>query len=204
MYLHLELKVVPVERQTEAIGRLTALHTLMSKSPGFNDAQILRYMGKASQYIVVRSWESAQAHAGYRASDAAKEFGSQRVPGLYSNLLVQDWECEIDSKGSGAGDYVVRSLFQVPEGRWPEFIEDRKRHDELALQVPGVASLRTYRCTSTGEHQGEAFVLARRADRNSYNAFLESQQAATYRKSRPEGLYTRLASECYEVVGEVR
>jgi hypothetical protein len=85
-----------------------------------------------------------------------------------------------------------------------EFVENRKRHDGLALQVPGTASLQTFACLDdTEEHRGTFLCIARRTDRDAYNAYLESPQSAEYRQGNRRGLYKTLGTECYEVVDEV-
>ena len=80
-----------------------------------------------------------------------------------------------------------------------------RRHDGLALQVPGTASLQTFKCLDKDSEHSDTFLcLARRTDRDAYNAYLESPQSAEYRAGNRRGLYSTVSTECYEVVDEVR
>ena len=47
-------------------------------------------------------------------------------------------------------------------------------------------------------------AIAQRTDRDAYNAYLESEQAAEYRKGNVRGLYKTISTQCYEVIDEVR
>ena len=78
MYLHLELKTMATERLGVAVARLNYLHTLMSKTPGFVDAQICEFLGNPGQYLVTRTWQDQASHQAYRQSDASKEFAASR------------------------------------------------------------------------------------------------------------------------------
>ncbi len=73
-----------------------------------------------------------------------------------------------------------------------------------AQQVPGTAGLQTLRCRDQdSEHSGTFLCLARRSDRDAYNAYLESAQSAEYRAGNRRGLYSTISTECYEIVDEV-
>ena len=98
----------------------------------------------------------------------------------------------------------MRSSYRVAPEDADEFIQNRQRHDKLALQVPGTAGLQTLRCRDQdSEHSGTFLCLARRSDRDAYNAYLESAQSAEYRAGNRRGLYSTISTECYEIVDEV-
>jgi heme-degrading monooxygenase HmoA len=206
MYLHLELKHVPSNRQTEAIERLSRLHGLMAASPGFQDAQICAYLGNPSLYLVVRSWQDAAAHATYRASEAAREFAQDRPAVLpWENAAVQEWEAILTLHGQSSGDYLVRTLYSVAQGRWQTFVEDRGRHDSRQSEAAGFVCGRSYRPLKSGEDTpGEVLVLERYADRESYNRYLESPERAEYERRMDPTIGPLQLVECYAVVAETR
>ncbi len=197
MYLHSELKVVPITRQTEAIARLNFLHSLMARTPGFIDAQICQFLGSPSGYWVQRAFENAAAHAAYRASDDAKEFTKVRPVGLYENLLVQEWECENDG-GPAGGGFLVRETLQVGAGGWGAY------GPVLKGLKPAGGTLRGWRnIDKAPKDAGNALLLTRWPDRAAYNAYLESQQYPADR-DRTATVAAPLVVECYAVVDEVK
>ena len=204
MYLHLELKAIPVERLTEAIERLYDMHTLMSQSSGFHEAQIWRYLGAPGQYLIVRTWQDHQAHEVYRETPAAKSFSIGRAsPMPYKNLVVQHWDEVVRSPGVASGDFLVRSLHNVGAGCDDAYLDSRRQRDALATKAGGEVDVRTYRPISGVDDVTEALVLERRHDRAGYDAFLESQPSADYEANRAATLYTSQLVECYELVQEV-
>jgi heme-degrading monooxygenase HmoA len=203
MYLHVELKTVPTDRQTEAIERLTRLHGLMAAAPGFVDAQICAYLGNPSQYLITRTWDSAAAHAAYRASPAQQEYARNRPPSLpWENTAVQEWESLLISPGSEFGDYVVRSIFEVDKGGWEASIAERWRHDAALAQAGGYVYSRAYRPLNGGSAAGEALVLERYPSRESYNHYLESAARADYERGADPALSQPSVVECYGIVVE--
>lgn len=206
MYLHVELKTVPTNRQTEAIDRLTRLHRLMAAAPGFHDAHICAYLGDPARYLITRTWQDAAAHAAYRASPAQREYAQNRPAVLpWENTAVQEWESILVSDGSGSGNYVVRTLYDVAQGRGDDFLEDRRRHDSLQSQAGGLIYVRSYRpLNGAPETAGQALVLERYADRRAYNRYLESAERAEYERHEDSGISQPKLIECYEVVRETR
>ncbi len=204
MYLHLELKVVPNERLTEAVDRLFDMHTLMSQNPGFHEAQMWRYLGAPGQYLIVRTWQNPEAHETYRETPAAKSFTVGRAsPMPYKNLVVQHWDEVVRSAGDASGDFLVRSLHNVSAGSDDAYLDSRRQRDALATKAGGVVDVRTYRPISGIDDVTEALVLERRTDRAGYDAFLESQPSADYEAKVAPTLYTTQLIECYELVQQV-
>lgn len=204
MYLHYELKTVPSTRQDEAIARLHVLHSLMAKTPGFLDAQIGMYLGKPDQYVVTRRFVDAAAHYAYRASDAAKEFGAQRVVGLYENQAVQEWEQGLETAGDTTGNFLALTTFTVDLARWQEFLEARKAHDATGVKLGGIVDFRTYRrIEKDGAPTTDVMVLGRRDGRAAFNRFIQSGEMEAWRKGLPAGLFTSTGMGFYEIVDEV-
>ncbi len=202
-YLHLELKAVPLDRHTAMIARLTQLHGLMSQAPGFVDAQISRYLGNPTQYLITRTWADAAVHAAYRQSDVQKAFAANPAVGLWQNLLVQEWEDVQAAPGSSSGGFVVRSLYQLPDGGWEGFLATRRGFDRAALASGGVQHLKTYRrLDRSGDGAHEALLLRRWTGRAAYDAYLEhADRAAAVAAAGPDAVQPTV-TECYELVLE--
>lgn len=205
MYLSQELLRVTNSRQTEAVRRLQWIHSLMRPQPGFVRAEVARYLGNPTDYLVLRMWESQAAWNAFRQTEEGANYPKSRPEGLYEGVPVgRNWELALDSPGGVPGTFLVRSVYRPAEGRSADFVENRRRHDRLALQVPNQSGLTTWRCTDTEEPgAGTYLVLAKRVDRDAYNQYLESPQAAEYRKGNERGLYRTLETQCYEVVDVV-
>jgi len=208
MYLHLELKVVPVELLTEAVDRLFDMHTLMSQNDGFVEAHMWRYLGAPGKYLIVRTWQSPEAHETYRETPEAKNFSAGRAsPMPYKNLVVQHWNEVARSAGSSQGDFLVRSLHNVGAGSDDAYLAIRRQYDALTA-IPGMppasqVEVRTYRPLTGVDDLTEALVLERRTNRAGYDAFLESQISAGYEASLASTLYTTSIVEFYELVQQV-
>jgi heme-degrading monooxygenase HmoA len=203
MYLIQELLRVASYRQTEAIKRLAWIHSLMLPAPGFKGAQVCRFLGNPSDYMVLRQWDSEADWDAFRQTPDGANYPKSRPEGLYEAIAGNYfWELVVDSRSSGTGGFFTRSVYAVAQKDYNEFIANRRRHDELALHVPGTLSLQTFRLATGDAEAGNFLVLARRRDREAYNEYLESPQAQEYRNGTTPGLYRPLTTECYEVVAE--
>ena len=204
MYLHLELKAVPNDRLTEGIERLNDMHNLMAQTPGFHEAQMWRYLGAPGQYLIVRTWQDADAHQAYRDTPAAKSFSVGRAPVMpYKNLVVQHWDEVARSPGDSSGDFLVRSLHNVGAGSDDAYLDSRRQYDALVMKAGGVVDVRTYRPLTGVDDITEALVLERRTDRAGYDALLESTASNAYEAGVAPTLYTTALVECYQLVQEV-
>ena len=205
MFVLQEILRVRNTRQSEAVKRLNWIHGLMRPAAGFHWATVSRYLGNATDYLILRAWESGDAYRAWRQTEDGQNYPKSRPEGLYEGVPVgREWELVIDSPGSESGNFLVRSIYGVEPADREEFITGRRRHDGLALQVAGTAGLQTFQCLDeSDEHKNTYLCIARRTDRDAYNAYLESPQSAEYRKGNRRGLYTTIATECYEVVDEV-
>lgn len=206
MFLLQEILKVRNTRQTEAVNRLHWIHGLMQKHPGFVRAIVARYLGNPTDYLVLRMWQDADSYRAFRQTEDGQSYPKSRPEGLYEGVPVgREWELKIDSPGTAEGNYLVRSIYRVPPENVEEFIENRRRHDGLALQVPGTASLQTFQCLDKDSEHSDTFLcIALRTGRDAYNAYLESPQSAEYRAGNRRGLYSTVSTDCYEVVDEVR
>src|SRR5262245_60057406 len=194
MFLFQELLKVTQTRQSELIARQHWIHGLMAPSPGFAGATLSRFGGNPSDYLVLRTWDNEQAFLDFRAGPDGN-YGKSRPEGLFEGVAAgRRYELVIDSPGDAQGGYLVRSQYGIGEGHAAEeFIENRRRHDALALQVPGHVYLRTFRCLDEeGPAVGTFLVIARRTTRDAYNQYLESEQSKQYRAGNVRGLYKTL------------
>jgi heme-degrading monooxygenase HmoA len=204
MFLFQELLKVTQTRQSELIARQHWIHGLMAPHKGFAGATLARFAGNPTDYLVLRTWDSEEDFTNFRAGPDGN-YGKNRPEGLFEGVASgRRYESGILSNGDAQGGFIVRSVYAVPEGRGDEFVENRKRHDGLALQVPGHVYLRTFQCMDTeGDSVGTFLGIVRRTSRDAYNAYLESEQAKAYRAGNVRGLYKTVSTECYEVVDEV-
>ncbi len=205
MFLLQEVLRVRNTRQSEAIKRLNWIHGLMKPSPGFVRGSVARFLGNPTDYLILRAWQDRDAYLAFRATPEGQDYPKSRPEGLYEGLPVgREWDLKIDSTGDVAGNYLVRSIYRVTPENADEFVQNRERHDGLALQVPGTAGLQTFRSLDQDSEHSDTFLcLARRTDRDAYDAYLESPQSAEYRAGNRRGLYATVSTECYEVVDEV-
>jgi heme-degrading monooxygenase HmoA len=208
MYLHHELREVAVNRQTEALERISTLHHLMQESHGFIRSLACRYLGNFTQYAWLRTWDSSQAHLAFRQTEPAKAFGRTRPEGLYWPLprgIAPDghWQSIMDS-GDQDGDsgYLVRMAFSVPRDASEAFIESRSLHDELALASPGIVSIATFE-SETDADERTYLSLVRMNAPGAYRTFLGSKQAAATLEA-DGSIRNLLVTECYEIVEELR
>ena len=205
MFLIQEILMVANNRQSEAVKRLEWIHGLMQQHPGFTNAQVARYLGNVTQYLILRGWQDAASFDAFRQTPDGQGYSKNRPEGLYEGAPVgRRWDMVIESTGEASGDFLSRSVYKVADGRWDEFAENRRGHDKLALQVPGIQYLRHYRCTDEDpEYKDTSLLLTRRTDRDAYNALLESPQALEYRNGTPRGLFQSQVTECYEIVSDI-
>lgn len=196
-YLHLELKVVPLGMRQPALARLARLHSLMAAAPGFIEAQVCRYLGDPTRYLVTRTWADAAAHDAYRQSDAQRAFAATPAQGLYHNLLVQEWDEASAAHGTSRGLFVVRSVYQAPPDGWEAFDALRRTRNDAALASGGVQYLRTYR-PLTADAPAETLLLRRWTGREAYDRYLECPERAAV----PSPFHPYV-TECYEVVHEI-
>ena len=204
MFLFQESLKVTQTRQGEFIARQRWIHSLMAPHPGFAGATLSRFGGNPSDYLVLRTWDNEEAFTTFRAGPDGN-YGKSRPEGLFEGQPAgRRYDMVIDSPGDAQGTYLVRSQYAVEPERAEEFIENRRRHDALALQVPGHVFLRTFRCMDEeGDAKNTFLVIARRTSRDAYNDYLESEQAKQYRAGNVRGMYKTLTTECYEIVDEV-
>jgi hypothetical protein len=78
----------------------------------------------------------------------------------------------------------------------------RRRYDEIASVSGGIGWLATFRPLDEAS-TGLFICLMRAADREAYNALIESAAMSTYRGGLPQGAYETLSAECYEIAHEV-
>lgn len=184
MYLHLELKTMATERLAEAVTRLNYLHTLMSQTPGFVDAQICEFLGNPGQYLVIRTWQDQASHQVYRQSEASKTFAASRPAHfIYDNLAVQEWLTVAETPGVAAGDYIVRELHDVTN--WESFAASQANR--------GPVGSRAFRMPAKdGADDTQSLVIQRWPGRDAYVTSLEGVDR------------TAALVECYHVVDEVR
>lgn len=205
MFLIQEILRVASNRQTEAVRRLEWIHGLMRPNGGFVRAQVARYLGNPTDYLILRMWDSAADYQAFRQTPEGQDYPKSRPQGLYESQRVpMRWQMVLDAGEAGRGRFLQRSVYAVPTGSHEEFIESRRRHDALALEVEGTYHLLTFRCLEEDPETADTYLhFAYRQDRDAYNRLLESDQAAQYRASLKPGLTQTISTHLYEVVSDI-
>jgi heme-degrading monooxygenase HmoA len=196
MYLHLEHKRMATARLAESVDRLHLLHSLMSKSSGFLEAQIWEYLGNPGRYLVTRIWQSAAAHRDFRRTQAAIEFAAGRPSGfIYENLAVQEWQQVLENQGLYDGPCLVCVHAGLESAGIEALVAARAGYAGLALER-GAGHLRTFAPLEGAERGGSALLALDRW--SSREAFVESLGAASEMSGWD---FDNL--ECYLLVDEV-
>lgn len=207
MYLHHELREVADFRQSEALARISTLHHLMQRSPGFIRSLACRYLGNTTQYAWLRTWSSSEDHAAFRQTEPAMVFARTRPEGLYWPLaggIAPEghwWSVQQDGDADGGGKFLARMAASVPADSVEAFVKSRTLNDSV-LRSTGIVSSATFE--SEAESDNRTFLtLIRTNDLEACRAFLGSEQAAEILGLQSSG-GRLLVTEYYEIVEELR
>lgn len=207
MYMHHEIRYVAEHRQTEALGRIHMLHSLMGVQPDFIRTLSCRYLGRPDRYAWFRFWTRPEGNTNFRATPEAKEFAASRPdPDIYyqpADAIVPNghWLTVAEPVGRDLGNYIVRYGIRVPAGNESSFLADRREFERLTLATDGLTWSVTFKCN---EPDSDLYVtFLRGMDREALNRFLEGPNGAAYRAQPKDGLYETLTAECYKIVDEI-
>src|SRR5215467_6517467 len=131
MFLFQETLKVNQTRQSELIARQHWIHGLMQPNKGFLGAQLSRYLGNPTDYLVLRMWATEEDFQTFRAGPDGN-YGRNRPEGLFEGVASgRRYTSVIESPGSAKGNFLVRSVYGVEPERNDEFVANRQRHDGL-------------------------------------------------------------------------
>jgi heme-degrading monooxygenase HmoA len=197
MFLVNEILNFGMGRRQEALDRLGWIHGLMAPHDGFVRAIVAKYLGDGTRHTILRVWRNEDAYRAFRASPDGN-YGRGRPEGLYVNdPVVPQWAAQGAEDHLGAGPFLVKTQWAVPEDDWGAFDAANAAVETLALTL-GLKGANHFRATD----RSESLTVGRFESRAAYEALLEHPEYAKVRGAMPEGV-SRLDSACYEVVSEV-
>ena len=176
----------------------------MHSQPGFNGSQICAYLGAIRQHLFLQFWEDSVAFEVWCQSPKAKELDQGRPRGLYTvQRSGKYWELLLETRGDSEGNFLNLGMLQVlDEGRWEEFLVQRREHDASALEAEGLVSMQCYKYV--GKPLGRYYtalttlVLARRRGRADYERSVE--RAIAQEVAKPPA-YKSITHELRSVTG---
>jgi heme-degrading monooxygenase HmoA len=197
MFLVNEILNFGIGRRQEALDRLAWIHGLMAPHDGFVRAIVAKYLGDGTRHTILRVWQDEAAYKAFRATPDGN-YGRGRPEGLYINdQVVPQWNSRSDADHMGAGPFLVKTQWEVPEAAWDAFDAANQRVEKLALTL-GLKGVNEFRATE----RSEGLTIGRFESRAAYEALLDHPDFSAIRSKMPEGI-NRLSVACYEVVSEV-
>lgn len=197
MFLINEILDFGVGRRQEALERLAWIHGLMAPHDGFMRAIVAKYLGDGTRHTILRVWRDEDAYKAFRATPDGS-YGKGRPEGLYINeKVVPQWNSLSAEDHLGAGPFLVKTQWEVPEDAWDGFNEANDGVEQLARTM-GLVGVNEFRATD----RSEGLTIGRFENRGAYEALLEHPQFQEIRSAMPEGI-SRISVACYEVVSDV-
>lgn len=201
MYLVQEILHFGTGRNSEAVNRLKWIHSLMQPNPGFVAAQICSYLGNSSRHLILRMWEDKESFMSFRATPDGQGYSKNRPEGIYEGQPVgREWEDIIDTPGSDKGNFLIRGVFDITEGRWDDYISLRRSQDEVHLKMGGLQYSRNFKQL---DEENSALMLIRKTSREDHLKYMESHVLADLRATGPAGTFTPKGNEYYEIIDEL-
>ena len=173
----------------------------MQPNPGFVAAQICSYLGNSSRHLILRMWEDKESFMSFRATPDGQGYSKNRPEGIYEGQPVgREWEDIIDTPGSDKGNFLIRGVFDITEGRWDDYISLRRSQDEVHLKMGGLQYSRNFKQL---DEENSALMLIRKTSREDHLKYMESHVLADLRATGPAGTFTPKGNEYYEIIDEL-
>ena len=173
----------------------------MQPNPGFVAAQICSYLGNSSRHLILRMWEDKESFMAFRATPDGQGYSKNRPEGIYEGQPVgREWEDIIDTPGSDKGNFLIRGVFDIAEGRWDDYISLRRSQDEVHLKMGGLQYSRNFKQL---DEENSALMLIRKTSREDHLKYMESHVLADLRTTGPTGTFTAKGNEYYEIIDEL-
>ena len=184
-------------RRQEALERLAWIHGLMAPHDGFVRAIVAKYLGDGTRHTVLRVWRDEEAYRAFRATPDGG-YGKGRPEGLYANdAVVPQWNSIEAADHIGAGPFLVKTQWQVPEDAWDAFDAANQRVEALARTM-GLVGVNEFRAAD----RSEGLTIGRFESRSSYEGLIEHPDFLAIRREMPPGI-ERISVACHEVVSDV-
>lgn len=197
MFLINEVLNFGMGRRQEALDRLAWIHGLMAPHDGFVRAIVAKYLGDGTRHTILRVWSDEEAYMAFRAGPDGS-YGKGRPAGIYVNdSVVPQWNSVEETDHIGAGPFLVKTQWQVPEDAWEAFDAANKRVEALAMTL-GLKGVNEFRAVD----RSEGLTIGRFESRAAYEALIDHPDFLAIRRDMPEGI-TRISASCFEVVSDV-
>ncbi len=197
MFLLNEILNFGIGRRQEALDRLAWIHGLMAPHDGFERAIVAKYLGDGTRHTILRLWRDEDAYKAFRATPDGS-YGKGRPEGLYANEpVVPQWNSIEAVDHIGAGSFLAKTQWQVPEDAWEAFDAANKRVETLARTL-GLVGVNEFRAVD----RSEGLTLGRFESRAAYETLLDHPGFSAIRRDMPDGI-SRISVACYEVVSDV-
>jgi heme-degrading monooxygenase HmoA len=169
----------------------------MAPHDGFIRAIVAKYLGDGTRHTILRVWHDEEAYRTFRASPDGN-YGKGRPEGLYTNdPVVPQWNSIVADDHIGAGSFLVKTQWQVPEEAWDAFNEANHRVEQLALTL-GLQGVNEFRALD----RSEGITIGRFESRAAYEHLLDHPDFSAIRREMPAGI-ERTSVACYEVISDV-
>ena len=180
MFLLNEILNFGMGRRQEALDRLAWIHGLMAPHDGFQRAIVAKYLGNGTRHTILRLWRDEAAFRAFRATPDGS-YGKGRPEGLYVNdAVVPQWNSIIEDDHIGAGPFLVKTQWQVPEDAWDAFNDANHRVETLALTM-GLKGVNEFRAVD----RSEGLTLGRFENRAAYEALMDTPNSWRYAATCP-------------------
>ena len=197
MFLINEILNFGMGRRQEALDRLAWIHGLMAPHDGFVRAIVAKYLGDGTRHTILRVWRDEETYRAFRATPDGN-YGRGRPEGLYLNdPVVPQWHSIAAEDHMGAGTFLVKTQWQVPEDAWEAFTAANERVETLARTL-GLVGVNEFRAAD----RSEGLTVGRFESRTAYETLIEQPDFGVIRRAMPEGI-TRISVACHEVVSDV-
>ena len=114
--------------------------------------------------------------------------------------MGREWVDIIDSSGTEKGNFLMRGVYEIPVGRWDDYITLRKGQDQLHQQTGGLQYIRNFRQL---DEDNSALLLIRKTSREDHMKYMESPLLTELRAKGPQGTFTTRGHEYYEIIEEI-
>lgn len=205
MYMVEEIVQVPLGRHEDGRKYMKDHLQAMATEPGFRKGHIAAFLGNIRQHMFLSCWQDAASYEAWTKGEKSASLAKTRRPYTIDTEFGKHWEQFLETPGNSQGDFLNQGMLQVLDASmWDEYIEQRKGHDQSALEAGGLVYIESFKYV--GEPIEPYYtplttaILVRRKDRAAYeNSVLyglakESAQKPTYKSISPQlekitGLY---------------
>jgi hypothetical protein len=168
----------------------------MAEHPGSTGTVIARFLGNATDLLVLRAWQDRRAFDDFMAGPGG-QYPRSRPAGIYAGLAVgQNWDQQAFSTGPATGSLIFRVGYAVNNENWEEFWKLCEQTQQLCGWLGSLVEMRACRGL---DNETEALVLVRLRDRDALEELVQSPSKVAI-DSEMKDVASELFNECFEVV----